>query len=569
MPVLPAIHTVPRLAFTLALLLAAGCSGGDPPARVADDPASVPEEERYGGTAVLPMVTGLETMNPLAVSDYGTQVVQRSVLFTPLVSYNERLEPTPSLAESWDTVRVAPDTLELTFRLRRDVFWHDGEPTTADDVLFTFERMLDPRVAFPGMAKLARYRPHAELLDPYTIRFWLRPHAEFLEVWYTTPAVPRHILGNVPPEQLRQHPFGVREPVGNGPFRFVRHTPNQEWVFEANPNHPEALGGRPYLDRLVYREIPDYTTLLTEVLTGRLDVAGVRPEHLDRVRAAPDVRLLSFSIPQWTFIAWNTRLPLFRDARVRRALSLALNREAIVQGVLYGIPEVGRTPVTPAHWAYAGDDPETLLPYDPAEARRLLAEAGWSDRDGNGVLQDEAGREFRFTMKTRLGNDSWREIAEIAQAQLGALGIVVRPQLVESATLLQQIQGQPGARGERERDFDAVVLNWVEGFGKDDSPLLHSRSRNEPRGFVGYTNQEAERLLDTLAVTMDREHARPLWHQYQRLMAREVPYTVIYYGKPLVAVSRRMQGVEMDPRGSLASVAGWWILPASRQERRR
>jgi peptide/nickel transport system substrate-binding protein len=553
------IRNLPGALLWGAALALAACGDARAPAEMRD-PASVPVEERYGGTAVLPMVTGIETMNPLAVTDYGSQVILRSLLFTPLVSYDAELNPAPGIAERWDTVRVAPDTLALTFHLRRDLRWHDGAPVTAEDVLFTFERMIDPRTAFTGVARLARYAPRAELLDRWTIRFHLRPHPEFLEVWFLTPPLPRHLLEDVPPEELHRHPFGTRSPVGSGPFRFVRHAPGQEWVFEANHDYPEALGGRPYLDRVVYRQIPDQTTLLTEVLTGRLDLAGIRPEHLERVRASPHARVLSFPLPQWAYIAWNTRLPQFRDPRVRRALTLALDREAIVEGVLYGVPEPGRSVVPPSHWAYAGDDPQVALGHDLEEARRLLAEAGWRDRDGDGVLEDEEGNRMRFTMITRQGNDSWREITEIAQARFASLGVAVRPRVLDGATLVRALQGTVGADGTRQRDFEAVVLNWVEGFGRDDTFHLHSRSRDEPHGFTGYSNPRADWLMDTLAVTMDREAARPLWVEYQRLLAREAPYTVLYYGRPLVAVSRRLQGVEMDPRGSLASVARWWIL---------
>jgi peptide/nickel transport system substrate-binding protein len=549
-------------AVPIALLLAA-C--GDAAERFpAVDPASVPEAERYGGTAVLPMITGLSTMNPLVVSDYGTEVVQRFILFTPLVGYDEELRPVPRLAEAWDTVRVAPDTLELTFRLRDDVHWHDGEPVTARDVLFTWERMNDPATAYGRRAKLELWDPEAELVDERTIRFRLRAHPEFMEVWFVTPPVPEHILGEVPPERLRDHPYGTREPVGNGPFRFVRHLPNREWVFEANEDHPEALGGRPYLDRVVYRQIPDFTTLLTEILTGRVDLAGVRPEHVGRIEASPRARLETFTLPQWTFIAWNTRNPLFADARVRRALTMALDREGMVEGVLHGIPPLGRSPVPPSHWAYLEDDPQTWIPHDPERARERLAEAGWRDRTGDGVLEDAEGRPFRFTMKTRQGNDSWREITEIAQAQLGRLGIEVRPRIVEAGTLMQDLQGTVRPDGTRERDFDAVVLNWVEDFAKDDRPILHSDSREHPAGWTGYANPEVDMLLDSLAVIMDRERARPYWEAYQRRIVQESPFTVIYYGTPLVAVSRRLQGVEMDARGSLVSIERWWIPPELR-----
>jgi peptide/nickel transport system substrate-binding protein len=246
---------------------------------------AVPEAERYGGTVVVGSFGDLQTMNALVSTDYQSGMIQRDMLFMPLIRYNERLEPQPWLAERWDTVRVSPDSIDLTFYLRQDIRWHDGEPTTAEDVAFTFERAVDPRTAFPNAANWALYRPTADVIDSHTVRFRLRPHADFLDMWYQTPAMPKHLLADVPPEQLISHSFGPMNPVGNGPFRHVRRTPGQEWVFEANPDYPEGLGGRPYLDRMVYREIPDHTALLTEVLTGRVDVSGIRPEQLDRIRA--------------------------------------------------------------------------------------------------------------------------------------------------------------------------------------------------------------------------------------------------------------------------------------------
>lgn len=544
----------------LSGLLLGGCDGQEQKARDRIDPADVPEAERYGGTVVFPVLTGLETMNALVASDPGTLQVQQRILFLPLIRYDSLLTPVPALAESWDTTRIAPDSLALTFRLRKDIRWHDGQPVTAEDVLFTWRRMRDPRTAFPGAARWESYAPEAERLGPHTVRFRLRAHPGFLEPWALTPPMPAHILADVSPEQLRQHPFGTQSPVGNGPFRFVRHTRGQEWVFEANPDFPEALGGRPYLDRIVYREIPDNTTLLTEVLTGRVDVAGLRPDQLEQVRASKEVRVVGFSQPQWTYIAWNTRNPLFGDVRVRRALTMGIDRQAIVDGILHGIPAVGRATVPPTHWAH---DSTIALPYDPAGAARLLDEAGWTDRDGDGIREDAMGRPFRFTLETRQGNDSWREITEVVQAQLREIGVDVQPRLVESASLLAKLYGTPRGRI-RERDFDAVLMNVIEGFEKDDSPFLHSRSRNEPQGFVGYADARVDRMLDSLAVETDRGHARRLWGAYQQRIARDAPFTVLYYGRALVAVNRRLQDVRMDERGSLATIQRWWIPPGER-----
>ena len=518
----------------------------------------VPVAQRYGGTAVVAAIAGPQTMNAFTATDARSREIQREMLFMPLVRYDARLRPVPWLAERWDTVRVAPDTLALTFRLRRDVRWHDGVPVTAHDVKFTYDRFLDPRTAFPGKSYFSMYSPRAEVLDAYTIRFRLRPHSEFMEVWYPWVTMPRHILGEVPPERLGSHPFGTQRPVGNGPFRFGRHVPGQEWVFEANPDFPKALGGRPYLDRIVYRIVPEQTALLTEALTGRTDVyLGLSPEQATRVRAARNLRVLPYSPPLWTYIGWNTRRPLFRDARVRRALTMGIDRRRLVQALYYGYAQPGRATVTPSHWAFAGGDPGAALPYDPAQARRLLAEAGWRDRNRDGILEDAQGREFRFRLLVPQGHQTRKDIAEFVQAQLRPLGIEARPEVLEFGAMSRKL--------DQERDFDAVVGGWWDAFRKDDSNYLHSRYAAGPVHHTGYANPRLDLLLDTLAVVMDRNQARAHWGEYQRLLAREAPFTVLLYPTTLAAVSQRLQGVEADARGAFVSAARWWIPPKARK----
>jgi peptide/nickel transport system substrate-binding protein len=553
-----------RIALPLVvLLLAAAC--GPPPDGIAS--GDVAEEDRYGGTVVVGAFGDLQPMNRFISSDYNTNMIQREMLFMPLVKYDENAEPAPWLAASWDTVRIAPDSLELTFHLREDIFWHDGEPTTARDVLFTYERVQEPETGFPNPAYFEYYAPEAELIDDYTIRFRLRPHAEFLEPWYLTPAMPEHILGDVPAAELMTHPFGTREPVGNGPFRFERRIPGQEWVFAANEDFPEALGGRPYLDRIVWRYIPETTTLLTETLTGRVDVyMGPLPEQAARLDSDRNVRLLNFPFRQWVYIAWNTRLPQFEDPEVRRALTMAIDRQQIVDGFVYGYGEVGRGTIWPAHFAYDGDDPETFIPHDPLQAARILDEAGWR-RGRDGIRRNADGVPFRFDLITNQGNETRKDIIEYVQAQLAPLGIDARPRLIEWTTMLDQLRGSVNAEGVRERNFDAVVSSWVDAFAKNDADQLHSRGINNPHQYVGYSNPEVDRYLDTLQVITDRDEARPFWREYERIIAREAPYTVLYFPQRLSAVRNRVRDVEMDVRGELINVTEWWIDPGQRRGR--
>ena len=547
------ISFLPVAAF--ALLVASGCQADAE--RTFDD---VSEEERYGGTIVVGGFGDLQGMNPLVTSDNTSNQIQREMLFMSLVRYDEDMNVLPYLAERFDTVRVHPDTLELTFHIRQDIRWHDGRPTTGEDVLFTFERLTNPATAFPNFQRLNHYSRDAELVDPYTVRMRLRAHADFLDIFVMTVVAPKHLLENVPPEQLLRHSFAY-EPVGNGPFRFASRAPGQEWVFEANPDFPAELGGRPYADRIIYRYIPEMTTLMTELLTGRLDLyLGANPNQADAIRNASGVELAVTPTRQYNYLAYNTALPIFSDPRTRRAITMAIDREQILDALVYGFGESGVATLPTSHYAYSRD---AYIPFDPDGARALLAEAGW--RPGpDGILRDAEGRQLRFTIITNVGNDVRRDIAEVIQAQLRPLGIAAQPRLVEWNSMIEQLQGSLNAQGERERDFEAVIGGWVNWEQKDDSGLLHSRNLDGPYQYVNYSNPRVDELIDTLNLIIDREEARPLWDEYQELLAQESPYTVLYYPERLNGYRTRLQGTTFDVRGDFNDARLWWIHPSER-----
>jgi peptide/nickel transport system substrate-binding protein len=539
------------------LVLSAACAPSD---RVGFDD-DVDPAERFGGTVVVGGFGDLQSMNPLTSSDFNSNNIQRDMLLMTLVRYDEEMRLTPYLAERWDTVRVHPDTLELTWQIRQDVRWHDGQPTTGEDVLFTFQRITDPATAYPNLQRLTHYNRDAQLVDPYTVRMRLRAHADFLDVFAMTPIAPRHVLGEVPPAQLLQHEF-QHNPVGNGPFRFVRRVPGQEWVFEANPDFPEALGGRPYVDRIIYRFIPEMTTLMTELLTGRIDLyLGPNPNQADMIRRADGVELRTNPSRQYNYLGYNTRLPIFQDPRTRRAITMAIDREQIVEAIVYGFGMAGVATVTPTHYGFY---PDAKIPHDPEGARRLLAEAGWTPGQ-DGILRDAEGRQLRFNIMTNAGNDVRRDMAEVIQAQLRPLGIVVQPRLIEWTTMIQQLQGSLDAQGRRQRDFEAVIGGWVNWEQKDDAGVLHSRNIDGPFQYVGFANPRADELIDTLNLILDRQQALPLWQEYQRLIAHEAPYTVLYYPERLTGVRTRLRGAVFDVRGEFATAQRWWVHPSERR----
>jgi peptide/nickel transport system substrate-binding protein len=551
--VTPATRSRAALTLLAATLLGSGC--GDGGANAGNDV----DTARRGGSAVIAGYVEIRGLSPFTSITDLNKALERYALFMPLVMLDSALTPVPWLAASWDTVSIGADSLLLSFRLRRDVFWQDGTPTTAQDVATTFRLAMDPRSAYVEAAALELFHPEPEVVDSFTVRFRLRRHPDYLEAFFLLPPLPAHVLGDVEPQALARHPFGT-QPITNGPFRFVRGS-SREWVFAANPDFPAALGGRPRLDRLVYRTIPEQTSLITEVLMERVDLAlSIRPPQVAQLAESEAVRVLTFPVPNWIFIALNTELPQFRERDVRRAIAMAIDRQALVDGIMGGLNVTGRASVTPVHWAY---DAERAIRFDPDSARLLLDRAGWVAGDGDGVRENADGVPLRFRLKVWQGAGSYRDMAEAIQAQLARVGIVAQPEVVEFNTFLTHIQGRETPEG-RVRNFEAAIGNWTDNLlRKDDSQLLHSRNRGSPRQWTGFNSPRIDALLDAIAVTMDREAARPLWSAYQQELLDESPLVFLFYAQGINASLRRLQGIpDDDPRGPLATVQRWWLLPA-------
>ena len=507
------------------------------------------EGQRQGGTLVIAAGSDLRSFNSLVESETNTAELLQYALFLPVVRYDEDLDYAPALAREWEW---HGDTA-VVFTLREDVRWHDGVPTTAADVKFTLDRARDPETGFANPEYFAQWES-VEVVDSFTVRFGFRPHADPLTGLPSTPIMPAHLLDSIPSAEL-QHAAFNQAPVGNGPFRFVSRRTNDQTVLEANPDFPEELGGRPNLDRVVWRVIPENSAQLVALRTGDVDMAlGVRADEAVAMDTTARFRAIVAPSRMYQFIGWNGRVPPLSDARVRRAFTMALDREAMLSALRGGYGELTSTPVSPSHWAH--DPGIRPLPYDTAAARRLLAEAGYRNRDGDPWLEGEDGEELTVELKIPASSEYNRDLAELARADLQDVGVRLTTRTTEFGTLIQDISSPA-------RNFEAVLLALEADIRLSLRDLFHSDAiPDSPFQLASYADPRLDGILDSLATTVSRERARPLWHRLQAILHEEQPWSFLWFTPRVVLAREDVNGVDMDLRGTFVSLPDWWLDPS-------
>lgn len=517
---------------------------------VASSHAFAEEAPVAGDALVVGSIGDASRLLPLLASDSASGDIA-GLLFNGLLKYNERLEIVGDLAESW---HVSEDGLTFTFTLRPHVRWHDGAPVTAADVRFTYEKLIDPAVRTPYSSSYELVES-LEVLDERTVRVRYRePFAPALESWMMG-IIPRHLLAG---EDLNTTPF-LRRPVGHGPFRFVRWKTGELIELAANPDYFEH---RPHLDRYLYRIIPDNATMLLELLTGGVDLMSLSPLQYRRQTETPYVRRAyrKFHYPSFgfTYIGYNLSDRRFQDVRVRRAMDLAIDKRALIDGVLYGLGSPATGPYPKESWAY--DPTIQASPYEVGQATRLLAEAGWVDRDGDGWL-DREGQPFRFTLITNQGNEVRRQVAELVQQQLKVVGIEVRLRIIEWSTFVHEFIDK--------RRFEAVLLGWSLSRDPDLYDLFHSsKTREGEYNFVGYANPEVDALLEAGRRTFDHGARQRIYREVHRRLAEDAPYTFLFVPEALPIVAARLRNIAPTPIGIGYNLIDWYVPIAEQRYKR-
>lgn len=452
-------------------------------------------------------------------------------MFNGLIKFDGQLRPVPDLARELPT--VSEDGRTVTVFLRTDVRFHDGHPLTAEDVVFTWQSILDPRVLTPLRAVFALdgLITDVQALDDHTVQFSLaRPDPAFIEKLYVGIA-PRHLLEG---EDLNTARFN-RAPVGTGPFVFKEWTPGSRIVLEANPDYFAGPVGIP---RIVYIFVEDENARAAMLRSGTLDVARLSPQLArqfvddDRFQVVvpPTASVNQVSLPNDN--------PVLADPRVRRALAMAVDRQTLVDTVWAGMSQPAYGPILPGHWAY---DEEAYIPYDPAGARALLREAGWVQGSDGFFVKD--GQRLAFTLMYLPSLEQDRRIALALRSYFAAIGVDMEVEGVASPAYLDRIHQDAWLHGVG-LPYDPDYVFWSSyhsQYADDDDPTTNRARMRNP---------QVDAALEAGRRARDEAARRDAYVAMQRALREDGSYLFLTQRAIPVVISRRIQGVQPKMMGS-------------------
>ena len=512
------------------------------------------EPVQKGGTIIYCDFSDAETLNPILFSDESSDMVCQ-MIFNALVQLDEQGTVMPDLAERWE---VSADQKVFTYYLRQDVTWHDGEPFTAADVKFTYEAILNEDVNSPRRADFVGLldAENIVVLDDYTIQFTLnRVDAAWLCCKDVYMIIPEHILGAMAPADINTAAFNTA-PVGTGPFVF------DEWVKDdhvALSKNSDYFEGEPNADAWFYKVVENETVSFSQLQTGEADISTVTAALWEEANQTESLDCESF--PRFSFLFYIYNLdpevtPLFQDVRTRQALLYALDRQAMVDSIAFGLADVANSVVPPISWAHNPDN-EPVYPYDVAKAEALLDEAGWRDEDGDGireahgVMAVEDGTPLSFDLRTGSGNQE-REQAVVAMQQYWAqVGVDARANTKEWTALLDDLMDT--------RQYEVVVIGFSWDVDPDQTAMWHSNSYADGFNVGRYMNPDLDRILEAALETTDVEERKTYYYEMQHILAEDVPSPILYFRRGTECWNDRLHEYDVNDLNRWYNAHEWWV----------
>lgn len=510
-------------------------------------PATALAQEDYDPTAILNFATNADpTLNPWTPGAVIESNLINTILFDQLTRYDkEDLSPSPGLAIGWE---AAEDSLSWTFQLREGVLWSDGEPFTAEDVAFTFNDAV--LVTDLGANNSSVFSPveNVEVIDDHTVRFNLNEPFSALPIYlaYYAGILPEHVLGEAE-NPLAVASFNKSSPVVTGPYKVREFVPGAYIHLEPNENY---WGGTPRVGGIVFRIIADVNTQVAQLMSGELDMATItNPALLAGLERNQNLSVIRQSQNLYYFTVLNHENEKFQDARVRQALTYALDRPAMISAILEGYGTVANGPIAPIQQAFYREDLADLYPYDPERALQLLTEAGW-ERGDDGLLRKD-GQVFEIDMPT--GQYGYLVPATLLVQQYWEdLGIRVNVDVMEWNAYIQQVI--------IDRDFEASLAWWSTPPTPDIAPYHATPSAGGGNNIPAYSSEELDALLDEGRAARTLEEQQEVYGRVQELVAEDLPYGYLWYPDMITVRNYRLQGIADINQATAFQYAAEWFV---------
>jgi len=552
------VRNILRLA--LLVCVVAGCRAKEPVVATAAPPTVVPTRPpepvlgyideskksapQEGGVLRRRLVGEPGTLNAVLQSGLPEQQILQYVSRN-LLDFDSRMNLVPGLAERYE---VSADGRDVRLTLRPDAVWEDGSPVTARDAVFTIRKILDPAVPSPLFKPVFEGLASVEPLDSRSFVAKFREPYAYHAMAFVLPLLPEKRYAGKNFTRAREN----RAPLSNGPYRLVSWKAQDAIVLERNPRY---FGPPGHFDRVVFRILPENSVAYRALVEGDLDETLIEESLKERAARDPEFarccRLVEFYNLDYNYIALNNRAPFFSDARVRRAVTMLLDRPAIVRGLFRGSARIISGPWAPDSPAY--DASIRPLPFDPSAAARLLSEAGWRDSNGNGTL-DRGGKEFEFELLVSAGSNVGRQIDEMLAAELSRVGVKATVRPLEWATFVERIDAG---------DFEAASLAAsASDPNPDPFPYWHS-SQWPPRGLNSgyYRNPDADRLMEEARREMREGERIKIYHRLHAIFRDDAPAVFVTNASAKYAFRRDVAGLVTSPIGFAGiwpGPVGWW-----------
>ncbi|MEJ2620570.1 MAG: peptide-binding protein, partial [Candidatus Thiodiazotropha sp.] len=484
----------------------------------------------------------LKSLTPFISEDAYASTVQEYIQESLLTRNVDTLEWEGLLAREWE---VSEDGLTFVFKLRDGLRFSDGKPLTAEDVAFTFNFIMNPAIKAPRERAYYSKIESVEVLDRLTVKFqFAEPYFNALALAGGISVMPKHFY-----EPYLEKPNSFNQSkgllLGSGPYRLEDPTnwsPDKGIIeLQRNPRYWGPV--QPAYNRLLWRIIENDSARLTTFRNGEIDTYVSRPrefkqlvEDKDLAQKAEHWEYMS-PVAGYSYIGWNQQRgdtpTRFADTKVRQAMTYLIDRERINEEIFLGYAELAMSPFTATSKQH---NPELLArPYDQRKAMALLKEAGYADRDGNGILEDESGVPFEFDLVYFKGSDDTGRMVLFLKDLMARVGILLQPKPTEWSVMIDLMN---------KRDFDAITLGWTSGLETDLYQMFHSSQiADGGNNFISYRNEKLDKLIDEARATVDEAQRMPLWKAAERELYFDQPYTFLKRSKSLVFIDRRIHNV--------------------------